>query len=1255
MTIKGFPSSQKLPLGTGITNEFATVVPTDQYRNSLDVNRPLFRVTTIKTAAASTGNVDGVTWVYDTSTLAKKGDIVRFETGNAQYIEIPIVKVETNRFLLGAYLTSAPAAGDTFYILRSVSPRVDSTGTASVTATSGPIQFKKDGVATEVSQDTVTPANTVPLPVTVTNSASAGPIQFTLDGTTTTVSQDTVTPANSKPLPVSVLYNSPDEVVSGTITTSSTVQIDTTGLSAFAFQVTGTWVGTIVIEGTIDGANWVPTSYVSLASGSTSASFTANTIGQGNCTGLLAIRLRGATLSSGSAIVSFRATTGVASVMLDNPLPIGSNQIGSILNVSGTVSLPTGASTSALQTSGNASLTSIDGKIPALVSGAVPSLMKVVKKDATVVTPYGTENNAVAVGNFLQKFRDAFAISQPDLTIWDQSWTNQGSGFVAAGGNSSGSSYMKVSMCPLTANSEYVLLSKQTFKFPTRLGYGLSISQRIFGQEVEVGLVGVDGTGAIENNTTFADLAISGTISVTSNVATINFATSHGLVGGDRISMYGNVDPRLNYGPTTVLAVPSATSITASMVTLAAATYTAGGFVRFEDPLVYAKNAIALNNDTISATTATINARRDGAKFRTSSTTVITTNATQANINNYTDSWVPTAENEFISTQEEMFFSSRLADTIINTSATSARYTNGIPDEEKDYKIRVRVKSLITLTIPIAKVVTVAKTGTTTATVTTDVAHNLTTSDYVQVTGARDQANFPNLTAQTAVLSIVSPTQFTCVIGAAVTASSAGGSVYKVQGSQLAPGIFTNAIQSISRTGNTLIVVTSATISGMNAGETISLHGCDATSMGLYDGPYKVLRVTTTTAYLESVGADFGSINCGGSLIKRTDARLHFIKMGDYTRNAVEISNARGIVDTSKAMTVNVANSIAVASGTISTVTASNTASPGFVVDLASAAITTTTTTAAITPSFGCSMWFSIPVTVVTGTSPTLDVSIEVAEDITPTNWYRVYDFPRITATGVYRSPLLPYNGSRVRYVQTVGGGTPSFTRTLNRYQPSIQAPALTQFIDRTIVLTTLNSVTPTYFCDGCTIFNVNVTATTVTTPPVLALEGSDDGVKFYVITTEIQTVANTATTMSVSGFSPRFVRVRVVTAGVSATLDNIVIKGVTNSTPKSSSSGRNRVAQLFNDYTSTSVTTAAYVQLTAATTANINKLEIFDSSGETLILAVGAAASEVDQFYILPGGNGSVDLFIPAGSRIAIKSKTATASVGLIAVNLYS
>ncbi len=50
-------------------------------------------------------------------------------------------------------------------------------------------------------------------------------------------------------------------------------------------------------------------------------------------------------------------------VTVSTALPAGSNNIGSIANITGTVSLPTGASTSALQTSGNASLTTIAGTV----------------------------------------------------------------------------------------------------------------------------------------------------------------------------------------------------------------------------------------------------------------------------------------------------------------------------------------------------------------------------------------------------------------------------------------------------------------------------------------------------------------------------------------------------------------------------------------------------------------------------------------------------------------------------------------------------------------------------------------------------------------------------------------------------------------------------------------------------------------------------------------------------------------------------
>ena len=65
--------------------------------------------------------------------------------------------------------------------------------------------------------------------------------------------------------------------------------------------------------------------------------------------------------------------------------------------------------------------------------------------------------------------------------------------------------------------------------------------------------------------------------------------------------------------------------------------------------------------------------------------------------------------------------------------------------------------------------------------------------------------------------------------------------------------------------------------------------------------------------------------------------------------------------------------------------------------------------------------------------------------------------------------------------------------------------------------------------------------------------------------------------------------------------------------------------------------------------------IEVFDSSGEALIIGVGAAASEVVQFCVTPGGNGQIPLGIPSASRIAIKALTNTASNGFIIINLYS
>jgi hypothetical protein len=232
---------------------------------------------------------------------------------------------------------------------------------------------------------------------------------------------------------------------------------------------------------------------------------------------------------------------------------------------------------------------------------------------------------------------------------------------------------------------------------------------------------------------------------------------------------------------------------------------------------------------------------------------------------------------------------------------------------------------------------------------------------------------------------------------------------------------------------------------------------------------------------------------------------------------------------------------------TVASVSKSNLAQPGFVQDVASAAITTTATTGNITPSFGSSYQVTIPVTAVSGTNPTYDVEIQESRD-NGTNWVPVYDFPRITAVGQYTSPILTMSGSLMRYLQTVGGTTPSFTRAIQRDQGNISTVTLVrQIIDRTIVLTTLNSNTVNLVVEQGTRnlqMTINIGAVT-TTAPVLQVMASDDaGASWYAIPgTSLTTVASSTVSLTINGVTAQLFRATVTTAGVGVTAGYVLLR----------------------------------------------------------------------------------------------------------------
>lgn len=105
----------------------------------------------------------------------------------------------------------------------------------------------------------------------------------------------------------------------------------------------------------------------------------------------------------------------------------------------------------------------------------------------------------------------------------------------------------------------------------------------------------------------------------------------------------------------------------------------------------------------------------------------------------------------------------------------------------------------------------------------------------------------------------------------------------------------------------------------------------------------------------------------------------------------------------------------------------------------------------------------------------------------------------------------------------------------------------------------------------------------------------------------------------------------------------------------KANTARLNYIGRIRLAYTSTNVTTGAWVELLASVGVTaVKEIEIFDSSGETLELGIGASGSEISKSYVFPGGNGRIPMQIAATSRLAIKAVSATANSGEIIINLY-
>jgi hypothetical protein len=529
-------------------------------------------------------------------------------------------------------------------------------------------------------------------------------------------------------------------------------------------------------------------------------------------------------------------------------------------------------------------------------------------------------------GNITNKFREAFESYDP---VAGGRWTQQlASGdIITLDGNTAAASYLVISKDPLsTGVSSVDCLPK--FGMPFEAAIGLHLSQRTVGQEFAIEFVSDEPP-----LTAPIDLAIS-SISQNTTTLTVNTTLPHNLRPGMRIGIRDVTDSRFNYPALVVATTPTTNQFTCTagpagtIPSVTAGPFTSG-FVFFRSALGFAPNGTSMIFENASATNASFYIRSESGDTLPSGTiagshivTTLSTASVQAvnTANSY--SFQPTNEFRLSQFIDGIQWSDSIVDTL---AASNNRYkrTQVVPDIAHEYKFRIRATNNASLSRPVAQIVTAVKTGTTTATITTDVPHGLTIADLIVVYGIRDQAAtaFPNLLTATAVASVVDANNFTVVIGTAATVTSYGGFVAKVNGGNLMSALGANAViaQSVVRTSNVVTVTGNATWTGVLIGDYVNLVGCrnntDGATLGI-DGAYRVRNIATTSLELEPIGstptgADIVSVNCGGAVIKRTDLRVSFVRVLDFERQRVELLS-RPTGDISSATSVNVQNTAAV-------------------------------------------------------------------------------------------------------------------------------------------------------------------------------------------------------------------------------------------------------------------------------------------------------------------------------------------------------
>ena len=154
----------------------------DKWAHDIAIKGTVYAADSDQAEAGSTTLV-----INATGHTARPNDLIRFTSGAAINYEAYVHEVTANTITLWNEIPVAPAASDDFDILRSVTMTLGQDGSFS-----GPVKFVRDGIIEDVTEDTGTPANNIPLPVKLTS--VTGDINITANDLNVQLSHSAATP-----------------------------------------------------------------------------------------------------------------------------------------------------------------------------------------------------------------------------------------------------------------------------------------------------------------------------------------------------------------------------------------------------------------------------------------------------------------------------------------------------------------------------------------------------------------------------------------------------------------------------------------------------------------------------------------------------------------------------------------------------------------------------------------------------------------------------------------------------------------------------------------------------------------------------------------------------------------------------------------------------------------------------------------------------------------------------------------------------